>query len=218
MPYRSTQFANNEFFHVFNRGTEKRNIFLDKRDYVRFLFLMLHNQSKHTFYNSGRQVSHYVKHQVFNISPDELEEVTSKRFVSVISFVLMPNHFHILVKQEKEKGVSEYMQKIQNAYAKYFNTKNKRVGHLFSGPFKSVHVQDDRQLLHLSAYIHKNPKALKGWEKRIENYPWSSLTDIIKENRWGELLIPDIISERFENKKEYSNFIKTSPAKEIDFD
>jgi len=217
MPYRKTQFVNDEFFHVFNRGTEKRDIFLDNRDRIRFLFLILYCQSKHNLCNISRQVSYFVKHQVFNISVKETEKIILNRFVSIISFCLMPNHFHILLKQDKENGISEYMQKVQNAYAKYFNTKYNRTGHLFSGPFKSVHVEDNRQLLHLSAYIHKNPKELKQ-QQNYEKYRWSSLPDYLVKNRWKGLLDPEIILDQFNNKDGYKEFVKTSMAKEFILD
>ena len=105
------------------------------------------------------------------------------------------------------------MQKILNAYTKYINVKYKKSGHLFQGPYKAVHIKDNRQLLHLSAYIHKNHNELREWRNKEDLYPWSSYQDYIKENRWADLLVTDIITGQFKNKKEYYQFVKTSTAK-----
>ena len=128
----------------------------------------------------------------------------------------MPNHFHLLVKQTKEGGISKYMQRVQNAYTKYFNTKNKTAGHLFQGPFRAVWVEDNDQLLYLSAYIHKNPVELTGPQGKEHGYQWSSLTDYLNKNRWPtSLLKPEIILEQFNNKQEYQDWIKQSYAKSL---
>ena len=89
------------------------------------------------------------------------------------------------------------------------------MGHLFQGPYGAVHVEDNDQLLHLSAYVHKNPTALAGWRKESEKYPWSSFTDYVHKNRWGKLLDPAVILGQFGNKDEYFKFVRTSSAKEL---
>ena len=127
----------------------------------------------------------------------------------------MPNHFHLLIQESKEGGVSAYIQRIEIAYTKYFNTKYKRSGYLFQGPFRSVHVNSNRQLLYLSAYIHRNPREMKKWQDKEHIYPWSSYQDIVKENRWGELLKYQAITEQFASPEEYKEFVKTSKAKEL---
>ena len=210
---RNIRIAPGEHYHIFNRGSNKQIIFLDDTDRVRFLFLILYFQSPTILQNIGRPVRHFVKHSVFNIERDIEREIVDKRFVEVLGFCLMPNHFHLIIKEVEEGGISQYMQRVLNAYTKYFNTKYKKSGHLFQGPYRAVHVKDNRQLLHLSAYIHKNPREIKGWVDNEEKYKWSSYQDFISDNRWGGLLMPALISEQFKNKDEYKKFVKTSPAK-----
>ena len=211
---RKLELTTGEYYHVFNRGVGKKKIFCDNRDKIRFLFLVLYHQSPSTFYNLSRQVSYFVKHQVFNISIEEIGGIVSGRFVSVVAFALMENHFHLILRQEQDGGVSKYMQKIGNSCAKYFNTKYKEVGHLFQSPFKAVHLESNEQLLYASAYIHRNPRELPGWKNREQDYPWSSFGDYIRENRWLTLLDQSILLEQFGDKGDYVKFVEENPAKE----
>jgi len=126
----------------------------------------------------------------------------------------MPNHIHLILKEEVEGGISRMMQRTLDGFTRYSNIKYKKSGHIFEGPFKAVHVEDNNQLLYLSTYIHKNPKELLKWQKQWEQYPWSSHQDFIGNNRWGLLLSRDIILKQFKNSKEYAKFVKTSVAKE----
>ena len=127
----------------------------------------------------------------------------------------MPNHFHFLIKATKDGGIKKYMQRVGTAYAKYFNTKYQQTGHLFQGGFKSVHVASNSQLLHLSSYIHKNPREIKSWHGRETKYPWSSYQDYVKKNRWGKLLNLDPIMEQFDDHQEYEKWVRDNPAKEF---
>jgi putative transposase len=147
------------------------------------------------------------------LDSDTTQEIIEHRFVELTCFCLMPNHFHLIVKEVEENGTARYMQKVLNSYTKYYNTKYHKSGHLFQGPYKAVHVENNNQLLHLSAYIHRNPRELKEWFKKEDIYPWSSYQDFIGINRFEKLLVPDIINGQFENKEDYDEFVKTSPAK-----
>ena len=202
-----------EYYHIYNRGVLKQNIFLDRRDYSRFLFLILFFQSPITFNNIGRPISSFVRSSTFNI---DSQDVISDRFVELSAFALMPNHIHLLVKETKENSLARYMHRINTAYTKYFNTKYRRSGHLFQSRYKSVLVDDNDQLLYLSAYIHKNPKTLKDWRTKFHNYPWSSHHDYTKQNRWGELLSTDLISGQFKNQTEYHDWVMDTTAKELE--
>ncbi len=135
------------------------------------------------------------------------------QYIELVSFILMPNHFHLLVHERQEKGISQYMQRILNSYTKYFNTKYDKSGHLFQGPFRIVHIKNNEQLLHLSAYIHRNAREIKKWKNKEEKYFWSSYQDYIEKNRWGEFLKPSIILDQFATPKEYKNFVDTSGTK-----
>lgn len=206
---RSVRGAPGEHYHIFNRGVGKQVIYHDSSDYFRFLFLILYLQSPLTFPQVGRAVKEFVKHSVL----DSLEEVVKERTVELVSFCIMPNHFHLIVKEVEDGGISAYMQRVLNAYSKHYNTKYQKSGHVFQGPYRAVHVESNEQLLYLSAYVHRNPRELPAWFNKEDEYPWSSYSDLIAENRWGNLLVPQILLEQFKNKEGYQKFVKTSTAK-----
>ena len=209
--------APGEYYHVYNHGVLKRDIFLDTRDYARFLFLLLFHQSPTiTFFNLGREVSHFVRHRMFNISVQDIKQINKTKRVQLVAFALMPNHFHLLLQEQSGTGISKYLQRLGNGYTKYFNTRYKQNGHLFQGPYQSVHISDNDQLLYTSAYLHRNCTELKGWNNREHIYPWSSYADFIGNNRWTGLLKPDIIFEQFLNGKDYQRWVKESGAKDKD--
>lgn len=147
MTYQQVAFGNGEFYHVVNRGVEKRITFLDRRNYQRFLETMEY----YRFKNPPTRFSFRDRPNIFNKGSG------NKVLVEIICFCLMPNHFHLLLKQVEENGVSIFLSKLTNSYTKYFNIKYKRVGPLFQGSFKAVRIEDDEQLIHTSRYIHLNP-------------------------------------------------------------
>ncbi len=212
---RTISISIDEYYHIFNRGNNKQLIFLDNRDWIRFLFLIIYLQSPIVFQNFSRQVTYFVKNRAFNISKKDEKEILSERYVKLVNFALMPNHFHLTVYELKEGGIARYMQRILCAYTKYFNTKYKKSGHLFQGPYKAVHIKDDKQLLYLSTYIHRNPRELLEWKNKEHLFLWSSYQDYIGKNRWDRLLFQDLILGQFKDKKEYGDFIKSSSAKEF---
>jgi len=206
-----------EYYHIFNRGAHKNTIFKDKYDWVRFLFNILYSQSSATFPNKSRITKSFSSEAGFS-GTGHIETILQTRGVELIAFCLMPNHFHLIVKEMNESGIASYMQRIQNAYTKYFNEKYHSSGHVFQGRYRSVHVKDDRQLTYLSAYIHRNPRELRKWKNKEFEYPWSSLQDYTKANRWGGLIVPDIIASQFGMTKNsnYADFVRTSTAKMFD--
>ena len=207
--------APGEYYHIYNRGMQKQKIFETDKDRLRFIFLLLAMQGKNSIKNISREVRRSVQSSTLHIQPEIEKNVLENRTVELISFCLMPNHFHLLVFEKTEGGIAKYMQRVLTAYTKYFNVRHQKSGHLLQGSYKSVQIEDDRQLMHASAYIHKNPNELALWRGKYEKYPWSSLQDYIFENRFGQLLSPGIIIERFkEEKGSYRDFVKTSPAKE----
>jgi len=127
------QFVENGYYHIYNRGVEKRNIFLDENDYTVFL--------------------HYLKKY---LSPGSDPHSLAKE-VNLLSFCLMPNHFHLLAKQITRDGMTKLIRAICTNYVMYFNKRYERVGTLFQGKYKAVLVNNDTYLLHLSRYIHLNP-------------------------------------------------------------
>ena len=178
------------------------------------LFVLMTTQSLIPLYNVGRNTQTLLKTGGLNLSSAAVKKNLKDRVVELVAFALMPNHFHFIVKELEEGGTSSYLQRIEIAYTKYFNAKYRRSGYLFQGPFQSVHVSSNEQLLHLSAYIHKNPAELSRWKHKEDLYPWSSYQDFVGENRWGKLLIPEIVRNQFDNPGDYLNFVKISGAKE----
>lgn len=206
--------APGEYYHVFGRGAHRQSVFREKSDWQRFLFAVLHLQSPHPFGHIGR-LSWSLSDIGFRVPLATIEQVIATRFAELSAFCLMGNHFHLLVKEHGEGGIASYMQRVLDGYTKYFNTKYGGTGHLFQGRYKSVHVKDGRQLLYLSAYIHRNPREIKGWAGREAEYPWSSLQDYVTANRWGGLLATDIIASQFAAtaRSNYADFVHSSTSK-----
>lgn len=220
---RQISIAPGEFYHIFNRGMRKQEIFRDEHDRWRFLFLLLHFQSALTFNNISHDLAtfirHHKRHPVSGISKAAREkmvaEVATSKSIGLLAFALMPNHFHLLIKEKTEGGISAYMQRVLNAYTKYFNAKYGESGHLFQGPFQIVHVADNDQLLYTSAYIHRNCCELPDWGQRPLEYLWSSYQDYAKQNRWPGLCDPLAILEQFDQPHDkYHDWVEGSGAKE----
>jgi len=207
--------APGEYYHIFNRGAHKQGIFKNKADWIRFLFSVLYLQSPHSFANIHRITKSFTAETGFSVPDEDIQSVIEGRFVELVSFCLMPNHFHLLVKESLEGGVARFMHRVSVGYTRYFNTKYGSVGHVFQGPYKAVHVETDSQLLYLSAYIHRNPRELGEWLGKEGEYPWSSLQDFTDANRWGGLIVPEIVTSQFAMtpKSNYADFVKTSTSK-----
>lgn len=200
--------APDEYYHIYNRGVVKREIFIDQRDYIRFLFLILFLQSStQGFDHISRAISHFVKHRMFDIGCEVVKKISRFQDVSLLAFTLQPNHFHLIVQEVTEGGIAKYLQRIGNSHTKYFNIKYQQTGHLFQNSYQSVHIEDNEQLLYTSAYIHKHISKA--------GYEWSSYPDYIKKNRWENLLATSLILEQFKNPEEYYRWLKDCPAKEI---
>ena len=187
MALRKQSFVIGEFYHLYNRGTEKRKIFMDKQDYQQFLFLM------------------YICNTTKSLELRKIGESFERKemLVNIGAYCLMPNHFHILITAKTERGISRYMLKLMTAYSMYFNKKYKRTGKLYEGVFKSNHINNDNYLKYSYSYIHLNPAKLldKNWKEKkgknsikllqyVLNYPYSS----IKEYTKNEFKILDTVS------------------------
>lgn len=138
-----------------------------------------------------------MRFSVFNELTSEAQSLVWKKLlslgkyeISMIAYCFMPNHFHFLLRQTNDKGISRFLSNFTNGYTKYFNTKHHRTGVLFQGPFKAVHVETDEQLLHLTRYIHINPVVSYITSiKELESYSWSSLSEYLQRT-------PDVRCER----------------------
>lgn len=210
----ATPIVTDEIYHVYNRGDQKQVLFRNDRDYARMLFALLYFQSPKSFRNIKRKVDVFMHEGSFGVDG---KKVVDDRHVELINFCLMPNHFHLTVKNVASKGISSYLQRLQNSYGRYFNTKYDKTGYVFEGPYRSKHVSTDVQLQYLSAYIHKNPKELTG-EKKYSQYQWSSYTDYLTENRWGDLLALDVILDGYSSVNQYQEFVESTEAKEQELD
>ncbi len=225
MGIRKTPIIDGEYYHFYNRGNSKQSIFIDDQDYDRFTKLLF-------LCNSRRSVN--FRTDIIERGIDAWEFDREELLVSICSWVLMPNHFHLYLKAGNVPNLTStpknnrainnttlFMQKVGTAYAKYFNTRYSRTGSLFEGKFKSVHITNDIQARYLFSYIHLNPVKLiqPDWKERgiedkrkalqyAESYKYSSLKDWLGFNR-KELLIL--------NKNALSDILpeKFSPSEDI---
>lgn len=203
-----------EIYHLYNRGVNSQIICLDDNDRRRLLFVLLHCQSSLPFNrNLDLYLSSRNSNNNFNVTLKTREKIIAGQIAKLINFCIMGNHFHISVQEKTEGGISKYMQRVLNSYTKYFNKRHKRKGHLFEGPYKLVHVKSNTQLLHLSAYIHRNPRDMREWRNHEYDYPWSSCQDYVGSNRFGELLDRSIVLDQFPSNASYKKFLSTSTAK-----
>lgn len=209
-----TQFAPDEHYHICFRGNNKQDIFRSDGDRVRLLFLILHLQSPETIENISRVVAEYKHSGRWDISEDVHSKIIKTRYVALEAFSFMPNHVHLAIREDQEQGIVRYMQRVLNAYAKYFNTRHETVGHLFQGPYRAVHVEDNDQLLYLSTYIHRNPREILEVRGKEHQYEWSSYQDYLGKNRFEGLLDPSLVLEQFDSSQGYQEFVDSSIAKD----
>lgn len=211
---RKVSFAEGEFYHLYNRGVDKRKIFDSAGDYRRFLILLyLANSTLDTRIRNVLRITNYS--DVFKLDRGE-------DLVSIGAYCLMPNHFHILTSPLVENGISQFMLKLQTGYSMYFNTKNERSGSLFQGPFRSSHVDNDRYLQYLYSYIHLNPAKLLDarWKEKVrpkddlmkfvESYPYSSYSAYLNDSHTitQPNKFPDYFSSGAEVKSHISDWLQ----------
>ena len=201
------EFRSNSYYHIYNRGVEKRRIFLDNQDYGVFtsylkVYLLpkdeiglqatLSNQLSNAF-----QKAEAIKLLKLNNFSDSVE---------LLAYCLMPNHFHLLIKQTDALSIDQFMNSLSTRYGMYFNRRYDRVGHLFQGTYKAVLVESEPQLLHLSRYIHKNPYS-KGVP--LQSYQHSSYS-VYLDNAMLKWIKPRDILNYFSSTgfNSYENFIE----------
>jgi putative transposase len=221
---RKIKFVNDYFYHIYNRGVEKRDIFLEKVDYFRFIHDLYEFNDTQSVFNSARKI-------VRGSTSNNLSDKTRRRdlLVEIIAFCLMPNHFHFILCQKKDDGIVKFMQKIGTGYTIYFNQKNKRSGVLFQGKFKATLVDTDKYFLPLINYIHLNPVELiePGWKengiknrqainKFLENYRWSSYPDYIGIKNFPSILDKKFVESYFNKEIDYKKFINQQLIKKFE--
>ena len=149
MSIRNIEFVNGEYYHVFNRGVDKRNIFSNKAQQYFFFNRMqvLNTTDSSKFFNNQRN-----KHKAQKIYGK------GEQLVSIVAYCLLPNHFHLLLKQEVDDGISKFMQRLGTSYTKFFNQEESRTGSLFQGKYKATHLSGEYALPTVSAYVNLNHK------------------------------------------------------------
>lgn len=203
MPTRKTPLVTGEIYHIYNRGINKQNIFLHKRDYSYMLQILEYYSylSSLLSYSKFKKIARYKRESTL-----QLIKKDNIKIVDILAFCVMPNHFHLIVRQVVDGGICRFFGNIQNSYASYFNIKNKREGSLFQGRFKSVRVLDDEQLTHVVRYIHLNPlTSCIVASIDLINYPWSSLPQYI--NGIPGLCETKTVMQNFSSPKEYLEHI-----------
>ena len=202
-------FSEGEYYHIYNRGVDKRNIFMEGNDYVRFQkMLYVANSTKPVVYKT-----------IQGVPLDKIER--DEQIVAIGAYCLMPNHFHILVKEISEGGITRFMEKLGTGYSMYFNKKYNRTGFLFQGNFKAEHVDSDEYLKYLYSYIHLNPVKLidPTWKEvgirdaettrvYLENYHSSSYPDYLGVDREEKLILSkNEFPEYFDKPKDFKEYI-----------
>jgi putative transposase len=198
---RSLEISLDQFYHIYDRGVDKRKVFMDEGDYERFVKLLYTANS-----DTSVHLSNYQGQTLINIPK-------GKPIVSIGAWCLMPNHFHLLVKEISPDGLSLFMQKLLTGYSMYFNTKYYRRGALFEGRFKAKHLDYDQYLKYQYTYIHLNPIGIidSGWKKKeinnkikakkfLEEYKYSSYKDYTREGREEECIL---------NKESFPEYFST---------
>jgi len=210
---RNFNFAPGEFYHVYNRGVEKRKIFLKNSDYNRMMFLLYICNSKEPV---------HVQNYRGLTSEEKFSLKRKETLVDIGALCLMPNHFHLLLKEKTEGGISIFMQKLTTAYTMYFNTANNHSGVLFQGTFKCKPLEKDIYLNYLYAYVHLNPIKLidLNWKEKgiknitkarkfLDSYKFSSYLDLCGEIRpESSILNREAFPDYFQRQFSFGNFIK----------
>lgn len=207
---RNFDFSIGEFYHIYNRGSNKSNIFLDDNDRKRFQRLLY--------------ICNSVNPVVFKtIQGRSLEEIErGKTIVDIGAYCLMPNHFHVLIKEHTEDGIALFLKKVSTAYSMYFNTRYERSGVLFQGRFKAMHADSDEYLKYLFSYIHLNPVKIidpkwkeNGISDRVKakqylaKYAYSSYFDYMGIKREENLILnKNAFPDYFEGIKEFSQAVE----------
>jgi len=212
---RNTPFLVNHYYHVYNRGVDKRLIFLDEGDLWRFyacLFL---------FNNSNYQSPGGRTQSVIEDARKMAATQSRDCLVKILSFCLLPNHFHLLLEPMIEGGLSQFMHRIAMGYAKYFNQKYERTGTLYESKFKAVTMTREPQFQHISRYIHLNVLDFFGlpwreglvtnWDEALlclDEYRWSSHRVFMGKPQALPVVSEDLAAQMYNNAEQYEGFLK----------
>ena len=206
-----------EIYHVLNRGVDKRQIFMDKQDHLRFI----HNL--YEFNNQERTELNFYKFRDYgaNGKVSKTNKKPRKLLVNILAFCLMPNHYHIMLSPKIDDGIPQFMKKLNAGYSKYFNQKYERGGTLFQGRYRKALVTNNTHFLHLPFYIHFNPLDLSYPEWRenkissqkktlefLKSYRWSSHLDYLGIKNFPSVLNMRALMETFGSHKDYHQLVE----------
>ena len=213
---RNISIAPGEFYHLYNRGTEKREIFSSEADRKRFIALLYLCNTAEPVHIDG------IKKSRGSTSLEMLLEMEQgETLIDICAYCLMPNHIHLLVREKEEQGISRFMQKLMTGYTMYFNKLHDRTGSLFQGKFKATHADDDRYLKYLISYIHLNPVKLlepkwkesgirnrKSAEEYLHTYHYSSYPDYAGTSRVeSKILNKEALPDYFDGVRDFKTEI-----------
>ena len=204
MPIRKTRLEDDYYYHIFNRSIAKIPIFTQQRDFLRATDCLNYYRFKNTPLSFSKFIRlNKMKQENILVNLEEKSDL----LIEITAFCLMPNHFHFLLKQCQKNGIVTFLGNFQNSYAKYFDIKYQRTGALFQNSFKSVLIEDDDQLLHLSRYIHLNPYSamIIKTKKELTSYLWSSFPQYI--GKTDGFCQPKIVLDQFKSPADYKKFV-----------
>jgi putative transposase len=203
MPSRNTvkSYEPESMYHVYNRGVDKRIIFVDERDYLVFLSFLKYALLSDEELKNYEVIDEGVISQAsrFNLRREGLHGS-----VELVSFCLMPNHFHLLLYQYDIDGITRLMRSVATGYVLYFNKRHKRVGTLFQGRYKASKINSQGYWDHISRYIHLNPLDIN---QDYKTYQYSSYRNYIGEFN-AEWLKPGLVLDSFSSTEEYEKFVE----------
>ena len=224
MPAKNSRktYAPNGYYHLYNRGVEKRTIFQDEQDYGVFLsylkeYLLPKDEKNLQIKLSDRRTSYQERDKIIKMM--RLNNFNNE--IELLAYCLMPNHFHFFVKQHNIGAIDKFMNSLGTRYTMYFNKKYKRVGSLYQGVYKGVLVSQDNQFVYLSKYIHMQALNLQGEALQVQP---SSFDDYLglRDTKWVHPEQVLIYFSQTNPQLSYSNFVKeiedSSSVKEIDLD
>ena len=190
--------ANDEYYHVYNRGVEKRLIVKDGEDAKRFLISL-------DEFNSIDPIGSLYEN---SFHKDRKEDKIDSKLVEIVCYCLNPNHYHLLLRQVSDNGVSEFMKRLGGGYTWYFNNKYKRTGALFQGKYKAIHIDSNEYLLRLSAYINKNDEVHKlgGPTAKFVRSSWAEYINLNQKGDTKSLCAKDVVLGQFSSIQEYKKF------------
>lgn len=207
MPTRKDIFINNEIYHVFNKTIDHRSLFIDKKISKLFLDIVRYYRST----KANIRYSYFRKLSSAFRDFKEREINCRKYFkIEILAYCIMPNHFHLLLKQTIDKGIIRFMADILNSLTRFYNLRTDRKGPIFLTQFKSKRIVSREQLLHVSRYIHLNPysSGLVNSISELMNYRCSSFIEYINKKNKNNLCETDVIlSNFFLRKEKYRKFV-----------